>query len=311
MITAYQLAPIALFAYNRPQHLRRTVEALAGNALAAESELFVFLDGPKNDSDRILNSEIRDYVLSLNEFLSVSLIEQEQNLGLAASITGGVSRLLETHESVIVMEDDILTSPFFLRYMNDALNAYRNERTVASVHGFMYEVAGLPETFFLKGADCWGWATWSRAWQVFDANGERLLESLITEGLVEGFDLDGAMPNTQMLRDQISSRNDSWAIRWHASTFRKGMLTLHPGRSLVQNIGLDGSGTHCLDVPPHLDVRAAAGPVCVERLPIAENAMARKSIIEFLRTQSPKRVGKTGLISRIIRALGVEKFIRQ
>ncbi len=286
MISALGLAPIALFAYNRPQHLRRTVEALAVNALAAESELFVFLDGPRNEDDRALGDEIREYISSIDAFRSVSLIEQGQNIGLAASIIGGVSRMLESHESVIVMEDDIVTSPFFLRYMNEALSTYRDDEAIASIHGFVYDIKGLPETFFLKGADCWGWATWRRAWRVFEADGRRLLRDLEERKLLREFDLDGASHYAQMLRDQIEGRNDSWAIRWHASAFLKGMLTLHPGRSLVRNIGLDGSGTHCLEVPAHLKVAAVAEPVCVERLPIIEGKAARKQIIDFLRSQS-------------------------
>lgn len=294
------LAPIALFAYNRPQHLRRTAEALAANELAGESDLFVFLDGPKGESDRAAVEEVRSYVSSIRGFRSVSLSEQQANLGLADSLIGGVSRMLEHHESVIVLEDDIVTSPFFLRYMNDALETYRRDGSVAGIHGFVYELAGLPETFFLRGADCWGWATWRRAWDVFDSDGVRLLQELRDRSLLHEFDLEGAMAYTQMLRDQIEGRNNSWAIRWHASAFLKGMLTLHPGRSLIRNIGLDGSGTHCQNAPSHLEVEAAPCPVHVERLPLVENQSARARIIDYLRDQAAPRVQADGLISRAL-----------
>jgi hypothetical protein len=305
------LAPIALFAYNRPQHLRQTVEALAANALAAESELFVFLDGLRNESDRVLGGEIREYVSSINIFQSVSLIEQDQNIGLAASIIGGVSRMLESYEAVIVMEDDIVTSPFFLRYMNEALCAYRDDEAVASIHGFVYDIKGLPETFFLRGADCWGWATWRRAWRFFEADGTRLLRGLEERKLLREFDLDGASHYTQMLRDQIEGRNDSWAIRWHASAFLKGMLTLYPGRSLVRNIGLDGSGTHCHDVPAHLSVEADNCPVCVNRLPVSENTEVRKRIVDFLRNQSTSRPDGGGILPQVINYLRSVFFVKQ
>lgn len=303
VVEVQALAPIALFAYNRPQHLRRTVEALAANPLAAESELFVFLDGPRNEDDRTLGGEIREYVSSIDAFQSVSLIEQDRNIGLAASIIGGVSRMFERHEVVIVVEDDILTSPFFLRYMNEALRAYRDDEAVASVHGFVYEIKGLPETFFLRGADCWGWATWRRAWRVFDSDGARLLQELKDRDLIDEFDLHRAMPYTQMLLDQIEGRNNSWAIRWHASAFLKGMMTLHPGRSLIRNIGLDGSGTHCQDVPAHLDVMAASSPVRVDRIPLMENQSAKAKIIEFLQNQATPQIEADSLISRVFRFL--------
>ena len=310
MTEAGTLAPIALFAYNRPQHLRQTVEALAKNALAGDSELFVFLDGPREESDRALGDEIRKYVSSLSAFRSVSLVDQDKNIGLAASIVAGVSQTLEAYESVIVVEDDIATSPFFLRYMNDALSVYRYDDAVASIHGFVYEMEGLPETFFLKGADCWGWATWRRAWRVFDSDGRRLLRDIEKGGLQREFDLDGAAHYTQMLRDQIDGRNDSWAIRWHASAFLRGMLTLHPGRSLVRNIGLDGSGTHCHNVPAHLLVEAGDRPLRVDRLPVVENTEARKKIVDFLRAQSLPCCNGEGVLSRVIRYLRSVLFVK-
>ncbi|PTX96914.1 glycosyl transferase [Spartobacteria bacterium LR76] len=310
MTRVYTPAPIALFAYNRPQHLRRTVEALAANALAPESKLFVFLDGPKNDGDKAISADIRAYVASIGAFQSVSLVEQEKNIGLAASIIGGVSRMLETYESVIVMEDDIVTSPFFLRYMNDAINIYRDDEAVACIHGFVYEMKGLPETFFLRGADCWGWATWQRAWRAFESDGNRLLREIEDRGLQHEFDLDGTVHYTQMLREQIEGRNDSWAIRWHASAFLKGMLTLHPGRSLVRNIGLDGSGTHCHNVPAHLLVDAKSRSVNVARLPLKENLQARNRIVSFLRRQSRSRDCAAGVFSRAIRRLRSVFFLK-
>ncbi|GAT31995.1 hypothetical protein TSACC_2392 [Terrimicrobium sacchariphilum] len=279
------------------------MEALAKNTIARGSALFVFLDGPRNEDDRGLGGEIREYVSSIDGFQSVSLVEQSENIGLAASIIRGVSGMLERHESVIVMEDDLVTAPFFLQYMNDALTTYRDDEAVASIHGFVYDIKGLPETFFLKGADCWGWATWRRAWRVFESDGNRLLQGLQERGLLNEFDLDGAASYTQMLRDQIEGRNDSWAIRWHASAFLKDMLTLHPGRSLVRNIGLDGSGTHCHDVPAHLLVEADSRPLCVDRLPVSENTRARKRIIDFLRDQLLPHYTNGGIFLRVIKYL--------
>lgn len=296
-------APIALFAYNRPHHLRGTVEALAKNSLAAYSELHVFLDGAKSDADRDAVAAVRQYISEIEGFKSISVTAQEKNQGLAASIVGGVSLLLDSHERVIVLEDDIITSPFFLEFMNDALEAYKSDLEVASIHGFMYAAEGLPETFFLRGADCWGWATWRRAWQVFNPDGAELLRQLEGYKLLDEFDLGGAVPNVQMLRDQIDGRNDSWAIRWHASAFLQNKLTLHPGHSLIQNIGLDGSGTHCQNVPDHLKVEIATRLLRIERLPLAENIVARKQIAKFLLSQAICRPLESGVVAKTFQAI--------
>jgi len=109
---------------------------------------------------------------------------------------------------------------------------------VGSIHGYWYPVdRQVPETFFLRGASCWGWATWSRAWQLFEGDGRQLLAELERQGLTHRFDLDGAMAYTRMLKDQIAGKNNSWAIRWHAAMFLAGRLQLSPGTSLVRNTG--------------------------------------------------------------------------
>lgn len=303
MASIRHLSPVALFAYNRPDHFQRTVEALSRNALARDSELHVFLDGPKNEADREAIAAISRCVSGIEGFKSVSIITREKNQGLAASITGGVSHLLELHESVIVLEDDIVTSTSFLEFMNEALARYASDSAVASIHGFMYGVGGLPETFFLRGADCWGWATWRRAWKLFNPNGAELLAELTDRGLLDEFDLGGAVQNVQMLRDQTNGRNDSWAIRWHASAFLQDKLTLHPGRSLIQNIGLDGSGTHCQNAPVHLKVKIDAGPVRIERLPLSENMTALRQIKDFLFSQANSQPPREGSVARAFRAI--------
>jgi hypothetical protein len=198
---------------------------------------------------------------------------------------------------VIVVEDDLMLSPHFLRYMNDALELYSNDEKVASIHGYCYPVNNeLPETFFLQGADCWGWATWRRAWSHFCTDGAKLLAELESRGLEREFDMDGEFGFTRMLRDQISGRNNSWAIRWHASCYLRGNLTLYPGRSLVHNIGNDNSGTHC-DHRDDYQQKISMIPVHVKRLPLTVNTTARLAFVRFFR-QSRK-----GLPFRAYRAL--------
>ncbi|PYT04341.1 MAG: glycosyl transferase, partial [Acidobacteria bacterium] len=238
-------APIALFAYDRPDHLVRVSEALARNPEASESPLFVFLDATKSDAAAMRVTAVRALARRIGGCKSKQMIEQSTNRGIAASIIQGVNRLIAEFGRVIVLEDDLLPSPHFLRYMNDALKAYANDDRVISVHAYSYPVAGkLPETFFLRGADCWGWATWKRGWDLFEPDGRKLLSALERQHLTHGFDFESCYPYTQMLRDCIEGKNDSWAVRWYASAFLLGKLTLYPASALVQNIGADGSGTH-------------------------------------------------------------------
>lgn len=240
-----KLAPIALFVYNRLEHTQRTIEALAVNDLASDSELVIFSDGAKNsDGERKVN-QVRKYIATVNGFASVEIIYQEKNLGLANSIISGVTSTVSDYGRVIVLEDDLITSPHFLRCMNEALDFYENFSEVASVNAYMYPISDLPEMFFLKASDSWGWATWARAWKIFEPNGEKLLERIIEDKKHDIFNFHGNYPYLDMLKDQISGKNDSWAIRWAASTLVENKLGLYLGKSLVQNIGLDGTGRHC------------------------------------------------------------------
>lgn len=238
-------APIALFVYNRPWHTQKTIEALQRNVLAERSELVIFSDGPASEEAAPAVAEVRRGLRHVTGFRSVQIVERPTNLGLSRSIVGGVGEVVARTGRVIVVEDDLVTSPHFLTYLNDGLEAYAAIEQVASIHAYVYPVPEtLPETFFLQGADCWGWATWARAWAHFDPDARSLLAQLRSRGLVARFDHGGAHPFSAMLEQQGEGRNDSWAVRWHAATFLRGMLTLYPGRSLVQNIGLDGSGRH-------------------------------------------------------------------
>lgn len=238
-------APIALFVFNRPDHTRRTIEALAENELAAQSKLIIFSDGPRDAKDALLVKQVREYISTVSGFASVSLKTQESNRGLANSIILGVTSTLSDYNRVIVLEDDMITSPQFLRYMNNSLDMYENDEAVISIHGYIYPVKEiLPDYFFLKGADCWGWATWRRGWKMFDSDGKKLYEELKRKDLLREFDFGNTYPYTKMLLKQISGKNNSWAIRWYASAFIHEKLTLYPGKSYVQNIGNDSSGTH-------------------------------------------------------------------
>ena len=241
-----KMAPVVLFVYKRPWHTRKTIEALKGNLLAERSDLIIFSDGPKDKTEKGLVDDVRRYLRTINGFKTVRTIERDDNYGLSRSIIAGVTEVIAEYGRVVVMEDDLVTSPYFLKFMNEGLEYYETNNHVISIHGYVFPVKGtLPETFFIRGADCWGWATWKRGWDLFEPDGLKLISQLEERKLTHRFDMNGAFPYTQMLRDQANNKVDSWAIRWHASAFLLNKVTLFPGQSLVQNIGVDSSGTHC------------------------------------------------------------------
>lgn len=257
------------------------------NRYAAESDLVIFSDGPKNESSELEVTRVREYVLSITGFRSVSVIESRVNKGLARSIIEGTQAVLKDHETVIVLEDDMITSPYFLKFMNEGLAMYENDERVVSIHGYVYPIRKkLPQSFFLRGADCWGWATWRRGWALFEPDGARLLSELERRQLTREFDFNGSYPFTQMLRDQIVGLNDSWAIRWQASAFLKDRLTLYPGRSFVRNIGFDSSGTHS-GVTDVYEAGLQSEDIPLQRIGIKEHAEARKDFETYFQSIRP------------------------
>jgi putative methyltransferase (TIGR04325 family) len=243
------LAPIVLFVYNRPLHTFQILEALAKNPLAKESILYIYSDGPKENAtpDELIKIEETREVIRKHQWCKeVFLIEANSNKGLAHSIISGVTELINKYGKLIVLEDDTLPSVGFLSYINKGLDLYADDESVISIHGYNYpiDLEISSKTVFIKGADCWGWGTWKRGWDIFEKDGEKLLKQIIDRNLRNEFDFDNSFPYTQMLEDQVNGKNDSWAIRWYASAFLKNRYTLYPTKSLIKNIGLDSSGTH-------------------------------------------------------------------
>ncbi len=268
-------------------HLQRTLASLAACPAARSTRIVAFCDGPKGVDDVRAVAEVRQVLRAATGFAQVRVVEREGNLGLAANVIDGVSQVLDDSPTAIVLEDDMIVSPDFLDYMNDALALYASDDRVVSIHGYVYPTReALPQTFFLRGADCWGWATWRRGWSVFDPDGAALLARIEATGVQREFDMDGSYPYTRMLRSQVAGEIDSWAIRWYASAFLADKLTLYPGASLVENIGLDGSGTHST-ADAALMTRAGRMGV-LERIPVVESPVARQSIARALRrSRSP------------------------
>jgi hypothetical protein len=241
-------APIALFVYNRPEHTRRTVETLRANDLAPQSNLYVFADAAKNESAPAAVEAVRKFIRSIDGFNSVSIIERERNLGLANSVISGVTQVCEGFGRAIVMEDDLLSAPDFLTFMNCALELYRNEPQIFSISGFNYAVntpEGYPyDAFCTYRSSSWGWGTWKQRWAQADwsisdyalFSSDKEMQRLFNRG---GEDL------SCMLASQMAGDLDSWAIRWAYAHWKHDAYAVLPTQSRIFNIGLDGSGVHC------------------------------------------------------------------
>lgn len=238
-------SPVAIFAFNRSDNLRQVLAALAANTIASMSDVTIFCDGPRNELESLKTAAVRDIARAATGFASVTIVERDENWGLRRSLVAGITSLVEKYGRVIVVEDDIVTSKFFLQYMNDALDCYANDLQVASISGFCVEhsVRNPPETFFIRGGECWGWATWKDRWKLYNPDGKELLTQLRQLKLTKKFDLDGNCPSTQILEEAVEGKVDSWFMLWTASLFLRDMYTLYPSRTLVKNIGFD-AGTH-------------------------------------------------------------------
>lgn len=240
------LAPVVLFVYNRLTHTILTVEALQKNFGARESVLYIFSDGPRSIADEKNVAEVRNYIRGLSGFADIIIAERESNLGLARSITIGVTEIISMYGRVVVLEDDIVTSPYFLTYMNDALLKYQYNDKVMHVAGYMFPIkpTGLRETFFYRNSSCWGWGTWKRSWDKME-NDALLLKSKFTVEMKHRFNIDGFYDSWGILERHCRGEADSWDIMWYASVFLSDGMCLHPSRSMTKNIGHDGSGIHC------------------------------------------------------------------
>ena len=278
------LAPVLLFVYNRPEHVRRTIEALKKNTLASESHLYIYSDGASDATCQKAVDEVRQYVNGISGFKSVTVIVRDENWGLARNIIDGVTTQINRYGEVIVLEDDLITAPYFLQFMNDALECYKDEPRVGHIQGCDFtQDPSLPDTFLIKWTGSWGWATWRRAWKHFNPDGQALLDELERRRLTHTFDFDGAYRYTRMLRRQVEGKNNSWAIRWNASLFLADILSLNVGRSLVQNTGFDGSGTHCGGGGLYASTLWMKPLPVVRISPAVENPAARHAIARYYR----------------------------
>jgi hypothetical protein len=239
--------PICLFVYNRLIETKRTVSALKNNYLAPQSELFIFSDGSKNEYDKEKVDTVRQYIKTISGFKRVSIFEAPVNKGLANSVISGVTQIVGRCDSVIVIEDDLVTSPNFLDFMNQALSFYRDNLKIHSVAGYTLELPSLinyPTDYYLgHRASSWGWGTWKNRWETVDWD-VKAFQKFKNDPFQRIKFLRGGSDMFHMLNNQVKGKIDSWAIRWCFNQFQNDQLAIFPAKSKVRNIGFDINATH-------------------------------------------------------------------
>ncbi|MBQ3367618.1 sugar transferase [bacterium] len=245
------LAPIILFVYNRPKHTETVLNALKKNSLAKDSILYVFSDAAKKEKDFENVNKVREIISKVSGFKEVVVTEAETNIGCADSITSGITKVINEHGKAIIVEDDILTAPNFLEFMNEALNRYESDKRIYSVSGFVpnEKMAEICKDFLFLAYrnSSWGWGTWADQWN--DVDWDMLLWEKIKKDKNLWKKLQrGGEDAPYLLKLQMEGFIDSWAIRFYADNALKDKYTVFPTKTFVTNIGLDGSGTHCGNV---------------------------------------------------------------
>ena len=296
-----ELAPIVVFSYNRPNHLQRTLEALAKNDLAKDSVLYIYCDGAKSNAteeQRQRIAENRRVAHAIKGFREVHVVEREQNIGLKDNIVGAVTEIVNQYGRVITLEDDVVTSEGFLKYMNGALELYADDEKVMHVSAYMYpHKSRLTKTFFYPvpypGG---GWATWQRAWKHYNDNAQELYD--YWKDKWEMFDIYGGDYLSKQLRRNADGTMKTWFVKWYAVMRKMDALTLYPGQSLTNNIGFDRLATNCytttkFDVVP-------ADCVKVERIPLSVSNKASRIIYDFYQGHWYNRRRRRALFQKVL-----------
>ncbi|MHB8981047.1 glycosyltransferase family protein [Thiobacillus sp.] len=242
------LAPIVLFVFNRARHTRRTLDSLKKNPLAAESEIFVFSDGPRSEKDEADVAAVRAVIDAVDGFKNVAIHKKLANRGLAGSVIEGVSEVIRQYGKAIVVEDDLQFSPHFLSYMNEALARYEEDRRIFSIGGYSPPLE-MPEDYgedsYLSYRCCtWGWATWRDRWEKVDWDVRDFDRFCRDQNLIDRFNRGGD-DMFQILKLQMAGKISSWGIRWDYAHFKNEAYCFRPAFSIVGNTGNDGTGVHC------------------------------------------------------------------
>lgn len=290
-----RLAPIILFVYNRPWHTQQTIQALLRCEFASESDLYIFADGPKDNAteDVICQiTEVRQYIKTIKGFNNIFITESPINKGLANSVIQGVSEVINKQGRVIVLEDDIIVHRYFLRFMNEALEKYKNSNHIYMIGAYSYNVK-IPiyyiKNVYLTPRYCsWGWATWQNRWEKADWNINNYSLINNTEHNIKDIDLFNRGSNNlfRLLKQQQNKEIDSWAIRWQYCLYSQNGYTLQPVFSLSYNIGFDGTGVHCPSSFNHSTIHSQRNPPRTYRIRFPSNIKPNNRIIKnYKKTQ--------------------------
>lgn len=241
------LSPIILFVYKRLSHTQQTIESLKKNQLADKSDLFIFSDGPKGSAEKYKVEEVRKYIGSITGFRNITISKSVGNLGLANSVVSGISKVIKEYKKVIVLEDDLISSPNFLNFMNEALDFYGDVAKIFSISGYSFPIK-IPidyneDIYIQSRSSSWGWGTWLDRWEKADWQMKDYQIFLKDKKNQKFFNLSGD-DLSPMLKAQMKGELDSWAIKWAYAHFKNGAYCLFPIRSKILNIGTDKSGTH-------------------------------------------------------------------
>ena len=232
------LAPIVIFAFNRPEALQKLLDSLRMNSFYEESDKYIFIDGPRCEEDKAKVDEVVTIARKVASNISISPV----NRGLGNSIIAGVSTIIAEYGKAIVLEDDLICAPNFLSYMNQALDFYENDNKIISICGYGLKIKRprgyVGDVYLLGRSSSWGWATWKDRWEQIDWDIQDWNEFSSNKQMRRAFNKNGS-DMYSMLKGYMEGKNHSWAIRFCYNQ------SICPFISKVDNIGFGEEATNC------------------------------------------------------------------
>lgn len=294
------LAPVLILAYNRPEHLKKTLASLKKNFLSERSKIIIHCDGYKNKEKKNVK-EVRKIAKSITGFKSKKVIFSKKNLGLKKSIIKNVSKYLKIYKKLIILEDDIITSKFFLRYMNQSLIYFKDKKKIWHITGHSHFIINNGnDIFFSSYMNCWGWATWQDRWKHLDLDVKKAYISLKTNKSVKNkFDINNLSKFSNQIFDNYNKKINTWAIFWYWTIFKNKKLCIHPFRTLTKNIGQDGTGVH-KDIKLKIYSPLKDKSNFNFNLRIKESRIFKKKLITFYMTENSTTIKIITKIYRVI-----------